>query len=125
MPGEAAKEFAEALRTIKRVRGVVDMDIARKAGVSRVYLNELLNATRTNPSPRVLEGLRDALGIPDELYRDLLLRLRIMDALEEHGLDEQQRAFVWRGVVQRLEEIDRPWTDLPEIVARMMRDPRQ
>lgn len=117
---EAAVEFADALRRIRLLQGLRLEDVAERASLSRQHVNgiELVYA---EPTPDTLGRLAEALTIPPDRLADLVLRRRIMEALEQHGLSRDDREFVWNGIRQRLDERGRRWADSAEIIAAIVR----
>jgi transcriptional regulator with XRE-family HTH domain len=64
-----AKTFGSVLRQAREVRGLSALEAARAAGISAAYLSKLENDAVKKPSPHVLHGLSEALGVP---YAELM-----------------------------------------------------
>lgn len=95
-------------------------DVAERSGLSRQHVNGI-ELRYAEPTEDTVGRLARALAIPGPQLADLVLRRRVMQALEDHGLEAEDREFVWNGVRQRLEERGRRWTDSAEIIATMLR----
>jgi HTH-type transcriptional regulator, competence development regulator len=73
--------FGSVLRQAREVRGLSALEAARAAGISAAYLSKLENDAVKRPSPHVLHGLSEALGVPyAELMR--LNRYRVPEPAE-------------------------------------------
>jgi transcriptional regulator with XRE-family HTH domain len=121
LTGRAAKELGRALRLIRHTRQITLRDAARAASLSPQYINNIERGERGTISQDAFSRLIAALGGPPEVYDDLLVKARIEAALDERGLDESDRMFVWRGVEQRLSERGVKLTVLSEALVDMMR----
>src|SRR5690242_8506643 len=64
-----ASSIGLLLRQAREVRELSAGDTARAAGISAAYLSKLENDAVRRPSPHVLHGLSEALGIP---YAELM-----------------------------------------------------
>jgi transcriptional regulator with XRE-family HTH domain len=62
VPGKGIM-LSHRLRTLRRSRGLSQIDLAEKAGLSQSYLSRLEQGVLANPSSSVLERLADALGV--------------------------------------------------------------
>lgn len=66
-----AQSVGERIRVRREAAGLLAIDLARQAGVSRSYLSELESNQKAKPSADVLYEIADVLGttIPDLLGR--------------------------------------------------------
>lgn len=120
--GSASQEFGRALKTIRRIRGWTGDEAAKRAEISRAYLIQIEAGMRDNPSDDVVARLHRGYGIEPDRMADLLLRWRVMAALEERGMTDEHRAFVWAGMASRVHELKLDiQTDPNEIVAAIIR----
>lgn len=114
---EAAKDLGRALRFIRQARSLTLRDVARGAGLSAQYVQNIERAQRTTVSEEAYMRLARPLGLPESVIADLLLRARVQSALAQRGLAQDQVGFIWRGVEQRLGEVGFDLqTDLTKIV---------
>jgi len=120
LTGEAAKELGRALRLIRHTRQITLRDASRAAGLSPQYINNIERGERATVSRDAFDRLTKGLGGPQEVYDDLVVRARIDSALAERGLSSEDRAFIWRGVEQRLAERGVKLTVLGEALVGMM-----
>ena len=51
------------LQRWRRERGLTQAELAKKAGVTELYISQLETGLRENPSPSVLRRLAKALGV--------------------------------------------------------------
>jgi transcriptional regulator with XRE-family HTH domain len=117
----AAKDLGKSLRFVRHAKDLTLRDVAKAGGLSFQYVQNLERGSRTTTSDEMFEKLSHGYGIPATVMADLLLRARVMSALERRGLDETARTFVWRGVEQRLSEQGTDLrTDLAKIVADLL-----
>jgi len=117
----AAKELGRSLRFFRHARNLTLRDIARSASLSSQYIQNIERGERGTVSESAYTRFAKALGVPDEIVLDLLMRARVHSALEQRGLLPDQVVFVWRGVEQRLAEqgIDLR-TDISRVVVEML-----
>ena len=102
----AARELGRSLRFIRQARSLTLRDVARGSGLSAQYVAQVELAQRTNVSEEAIRRMAGPLGVGESVVADLLLRARVKADLEARGLTEDQVSFIWRGVEQRLSEID-------------------
>lgn len=102
----AARELGRSLRFIRQARSLTLRDVAKGSGLSAQYIAQIELAQRTKVSEEAIRRLSGPLGVSESVIDDLLLRARVKRDLEARGLTEDQVSFVWRGVEQRLSEID-------------------
>jgi transcriptional regulator with XRE-family HTH domain len=122
LTAEAARDLGKSLRLIRLTQNKTLREVARDAGLSFQYVENIERGSRATVRDGVYERLPHGYGIPESFLADLLLRARVLSALERRGLDAEQRAFVWRGVEQRLAEKGvNVMTDLATIVVELMR----
>ena len=119
-PG-AAKDLGRALRLIRHTGQITLRDASRSANLSPQYINNIERGERTTISQDAFARLAKALGGPMEVYDDLALKARIESALDERGVDEEARTFIWRGVEQRLAERGVRLTVLAEALVDIIR----
>ena len=81
---DETRDFADFLRQALAEAGITQSKLARRAGVSKQVISDYLCRKRTNPEPKVLLALAQALGLaPEALYRAAgLLPERSMDEAE-------------------------------------------
>lgn len=117
----AARELGRSLRFIRQARSLTLRDLAKGSGLSPQYLGQVELAQRLGTSEEALRRLAAPLGVPEEVITHLLMRARIQSALETVGLAQDDVAFVWRGVEQRLQErgIDLK-TDMSKVVTELL-----
>jgi XRE family transcriptional regulator, master regulator for biofilm formation len=58
------KRIGTMLRRLRRITGLNQEELARKARVSQPYLSQLEAGTYKNPSIEILQRLAKALGVP-------------------------------------------------------------
>jgi transcriptional regulator with XRE-family HTH domain len=117
----AAKELGRSLRFFRHARNLTLRDIARSAALSAQYVQNIERGERGTVSESAYSRVATALGIPDEIVLDLLMRARVHSALEQRGLSADQVVFVWRGVEQRLAEQGiNLRTDISKVVAEIL-----
>jgi transcriptional regulator with XRE-family HTH domain len=100
----AAKELGRSLRFFRHARSLTLRDVARSAGLSSQYVQNIERGERGTVSEGAYTRFAKALAIPDEVVLDLIMKARVHSALEQRGLATDQVVFVWRGVEQRLAE---------------------
>lgn len=64
-------DFAERVRQRREAEGMKQRELAEEAGISRTYLSEIERGEAQNISFRVVERLKEILGIGDESPEDL------------------------------------------------------
>ncbi len=122
-PG-AAKELGRGFRFMRHARNLTLRDVARRAELSAQYIQNIERGERLNASEDAFERLARGYEVPQSVVDDLVLKARVIAALEQRGLDAEQQTFIWRGVEQRLAEIGVDIkTDLAKVVTDMLRTP--
>lgn len=122
MTGTAAKELGRALRFIRQARGHSLRDVAQLAPMSPQYLQNIERGERTGASPEMYGRLQRVYDLPEGAMSDLILKARILSALEERGVSKEHRAAVWTMVEMQLNSLRYPVrTDLAELVAAIIR----
>jgi transcriptional regulator with XRE-family HTH domain len=116
----AAKELGRALRLIRHTRQITLRDTARTANLSPQYINNIERGERRTISDDAFERLSAALGGPESVWADLVVRARISSALMDRGLSADQVTFVMKGVEQRLAEVGYPTTSLGDVLTNML-----
>jgi len=113
----AARELGRSLRFIRQARSLTLRDVARGSGLSAQYVAQVELAQRTRVSEEAIRRMSGPLGVGESVVADLLLRARVKADLEARGLTDDQVSFVWRGVEQRLSEIDvKVQTDMAALI---------
>ncbi len=105
------------MRFVRHARSFTLRDVAKRAELSAQYVQNLERGERPNASEEAYLRLARGYDIPAVVVSDLLLKARVVSALEARGLDRDQQTFVWRGVEQRLAEVG---VDLKTDVARVV-----
>lgn len=119
---DAAADMGRTLRWIRHARELTLRDVAKAAGLSVPYVQNIERAERLGVSEEALARLAKGYGIDASITRDLLFQARIASTLERYGLDHEQRAFVWTGLMHRLAELDfHPQTEIEKVVAAVAR----
>lgn len=117
----AAKDLGRSIRFIRTARELTLRDIALVAELSPQYVQQIERGIRLNVSQEAYTRLAKPLGIPEAVIDDLVMRARVQSALEQRGLNQDQVAFVWRGVEARLvEQGVAVQTDVSKVVAEIM-----
>lgn len=121
LTGAAAKDLGKSLRFIRHARDLTLRDVAKSAGLSMQYVQNIERGERANASEEALLKLAVGYGIPPLIVSNLLLRARVLSAFERRGLSEDHQAFLWRGVEQRLGEVaPEAVTDLGKFVTSLL-----
>ena len=122
LSGSAAKELGRALRFIRQARGLSLRDVAQVAPMSPQYLQNIERGERTAASAEVYDKLQHVYELPDGALPDLLLRARVMSALDDRGVTHAHAVVVWGVVESQLQALRYPIrTDLAELVASVIR----
>ena len=118
----AAKELGRGLRFLRHAQNLTLRDVSKRAEMSPQYVQNIERGERLNASGDAYERLARGYEVPQAVVDDLVCKARIMSALEMRGLDADARAFVWKGVEQRMTErgVD-VRTDIAEVVSSMLR----
>jgi transcriptional regulator with XRE-family HTH domain len=117
----AARELGKGLRFLRHAKSLTLRDVAKRAGMSAQYVQNIERGERVNASEESFEKLARGYEVPLPIIHDMLLKARIMSALELRGMGAEDQAFIWRGVEQRLLErgVDIR-TDVARVVAEML-----
>ncbi len=59
-----AKGFGHRLRTLREAKGLTQAEVAKRAGLHRVYITMLEAGTKGNPSLTTIQRLARALRLP-------------------------------------------------------------
>jgi len=119
-PG-VARDLGRTLRFLRHGRDLTLADVAKRSGVSIGYVQNIESGVRHNADDGTYAKLGHGLGLDREVIDDLLLRARIMSALDHRGIAPDIATFVWRGVEQRLEESGaRLQLNLERVIADML-----
>lgn len=117
----AAKDFGRALRFIRQARGMSLRDVSHDAPISAQYLQNIERGERTAASLDIYKRLQRAYELPDGAIDGLLLRARIMSALEAHGVSRADSQTIWSSVETQLNLLRyKVSTDLAELVASLI-----
>jgi transcriptional regulator with XRE-family HTH domain len=117
----SAVDLGKALRFIRHAKNMTLRDVAKRASLSPQYVQNLERGERMSASEDAFNKLAQGYGIDQSIIADLLVKARIMSALERRGLDAEQRAFVWRGIEPRLAEVGLNLrTDVAKLVAELL-----
>lgn len=117
----AAGDLGRAFRMIRHARQVTLRDAARRAGLSYQYLQNIERGERLTVADDVYHKLARAYEVPENAIDDLVLRARILTALEAHGIERAAREGIWRGVEALLAgQGIRCQTNVAELVAELM-----
>lgn len=118
----AARELGRKLRFVRQARSLTLRDVSQRSGLSMQYLAQIETAKKIGVTEDAYERFGHALGLDPGIIGDLVLEARIQSALEARGLDAEQRAFVWRGIEQRLAEVGYDInTDISDVVVDILR----
>lgn len=121
LTANAARELGKGLRFLRHANNLTLRDVAKRAGMSAQYVHNIERGERVNASDEAFEKLAIGYEIPLPIVSGLLLKARIISALEMHGLAPEQQTFIWRGVEQRLTEMGVDIkTDVARVVAGML-----
>lgn len=116
-----AADLGKNLKFLRQARGLLLDDVAKGAGISITYLQNIESGVRTNTDEDRFVGVADGLRIDRDVLRDLLLRGRVLSALELRGLDAEKQNFVWRGTEQRINEVGLTLqTDMGKIINQIL-----
>jgi len=58
------RRIGKVLRTMREAKGLTQLELAKRAKVTNVYLSQLEQGKKKNPSLDVLRRLARALGVP-------------------------------------------------------------
>ena len=117
----AAKELGRAFRFFRHAGNLSLRDVAKRAGLSAQYVQNIERGEKFNASTDVFTRLARGYELPAAVIDNLVLKAEVMSALERRGLDQESAEFIWRGVEQRLGEKGVEYrTDLVEVVSTMI-----
>lgn len=118
---DASRDLGRSLRFIRHAKNQTLREVARTAGLSAQYVQNIERGERGSASEDAYERLARGYGIDFSIVRDLVLKAQVLSALERRGLDADQRAFTWRGVEPRLAEVGLNLrTDVAKLVAEII-----
>jgi transcriptional regulator with XRE-family HTH domain len=121
LTGTAARELGKALRFIRQARGLSLRDVAQQAPISPQYLQNIERGERLAASLDVYGRLQRDYELPEGALPDLILKFRVLSALEERGVSPQHAHTVWDSVESQLNSLRYPVrTDLAELVAAVI-----
>jgi transcriptional regulator with XRE-family HTH domain len=101
-----ARELGRAFRFARLAREITLREAAKRSSVSTQYILNIEQGSKVNVSEEVLRKLSRGLGVPPVTTDNLLLRARVLSALERRGLNMDQRGIIWTSLEQRLKELD-------------------
>ncbi len=101
---QAAKDFGRVLRFLRTSREQTLRDVSRP-GLGTAYLEAIEHGRKVNLTPTTFAMLAQTYQAPPDLIANEWFKARIMSALEERGLDPEQRSIVWRAVESRMDEM--------------------
>jgi transcriptional regulator with XRE-family HTH domain len=117
----AAKDLGKGLRFLRHAQNLTLRDVAKRAELSAQYVQNIERGERANASEEAFGKLARGYEVPKAVVDDLVLKARVISALEARGLAAEQQTFVWRGVEQRLTELGIDIkTDIAKVVASMV-----
>lgn len=117
----AAKDLGRGLRFLRHAQGLTLRDVAKRSQLSAQYVQNIERGERLGASEEAFEKLARGYEVPQTVVDDLLLKARVVSALELRGLSAEHQTFVWRGVEQRLGEVGVELkTDIARVVASML-----
>ena len=62
----SVRRFGKMLREFREAKGLTQVEVAKKAGVTQPYIAKLESGDKKNPSLAILKRLAKALGVPVE-----------------------------------------------------------
>jgi transcriptional regulator with XRE-family HTH domain len=101
----AALALGRAFRFVRQAREMTLREAAKAAGVSVQYVMNIEMGQRVNVSGEIIRKIARAYQIDAAVLENLLLKARMMSALERRGLDAAQQAVVWRRLNATLTEL--------------------
>ena len=113
----AAHELGRTFRFSRTASELTLREAAKTCGMSMQYVNNIEQGSRPNVSEPFLRKLGQGYGLPMSVVDNLLLRARIMSALERRGLDSVQQAIAWKRLESVLIELG---VDMQEGVREMV-----
>ncbi|MEI6358522.1 MAG: helix-turn-helix transcriptional regulator [Verrucomicrobiota bacterium] len=117
----AAKELGRGLRFLRHAQNLTLRDVSKRSGLSPQYVQNIERGERVGTTDEAFEKLAAGYGVPFDIVSDLLLKARVVSALDARGLDPEAQGFIWRGVEQRLSERGVAIrTDIATIVASLI-----
>jgi transcriptional regulator with XRE-family HTH domain len=90
---DAAKDLGRGLRFMRHARNLTLRDVSRRAELSAQYVQNLERGERPNASEEAYMRLARGYDIPEAVVSDLLLKARVMSALEQRGLDRESQRW--------------------------------
>lgn len=102
---ESMVELGRSLQFLRSLRRMTLRELAKAAAIAPQYIHNMETGRPGSVSDEYYAKLAKGLGVDQSIVDDLVLKARIMTALERRGLDADKRAFVWRGLEHRLTEV--------------------
>lgn len=113
----AARELGRAFRFARLAREITLREAAKRSSVSVQYILNIEQGTKFSVSEEVFRKLGKGLGVPPATMDNMLLRARMLSALERRGLNADQRGIIWTTLEIKLKELD---IDVRESVREMV-----
>jgi len=101
----AAREMGEEFRAVRKLRDLTLREAAKASGVSMQYVMNIEQGSRPNVSEPFVRKLGDGYRLAPAVVANLLLKARVMSALERRGLDSEQQTAAWKRMESRLIEL--------------------
>jgi transcriptional regulator with XRE-family HTH domain len=86
----AAKDLGRAFRHMRKAWDLTYRDAAKASGVSAQYIMNVDHGQKANVSEAVYRAMATAYKLPPDKLDNLLLRARLLSALERRGLTLEQ-----------------------------------
>lgn len=101
----AAQELGRTYRFVRQAREMTLREASKASGMSMQYVMNIEQGSRTNVSEPFLRKLGAGYRLAPTSVDNLLLRARIVSALERRGLDAAQQMVAWRRTEAALAEL--------------------
>jgi transcriptional regulator with XRE-family HTH domain len=96
-------------RTFRFVRQAKDLTLREAAAASRVSMQYIMNieqGSRPNVSEAIFKRLGTGYLLTTDIVDNLLLKARVLSALERRGLDPAQQSVAWKRLEAVLVDLD-------------------
>ena len=117
MTPAAAKELGRAFRFVRQAHDMTLRDAAKVSGVSVQYILNIEQGSRSNISEDVLRRMGQGYQMAPRVVDNMLLKSRVISALERRGLDAAQQNIAWKRLETTLIELG---VDMQEGVREMV-----
>ena len=101
----AAREMGEEFKAFRKLRDLTLRAAAKASGVSMQYVLNIEQGSRPNVSEPYVRKLGDGYGLSPIVVGNLILKARVMSALERRGLDSEQQTVAWKRMESTLIEL--------------------